>query len=277
TLIEGQSLRLLSLTATTTDDWRLAEVEYLLRLANQRILTSKDGRTALNLLNAADDILVELGDPRLYELREAIANDRAALSLVGQTDLDGVFLQLAALAAQIDKLPLLSVPDFSMRAAAAEPNADAIPVVQGRRQGLAGRFGEIARSTWAELKSLVVIQRSDASVRPLLPPEQQYYLRNNLRLLINQAQLALLDGRQAPYRESLANAVGWLEDYFPMQEAANRAVTATLAELSGLAISAEYPDVSASLLAIKAFIAEQHRLDKSGQNKSGKASAGAKP
>ncbi|MBT8139603.1 MAG: uroporphyrinogen-III C-methyltransferase [Gammaproteobacteria bacterium] len=262
TLIEGQSRRLLSLTATTTDDWRLAEVEYLLRLANQRILTSKDGRTALNLLQSADEILVELGDPRLFEVRKAIANDRAALSVVGQLDLDGVFLQLSALGAQVEKLPLLRVPEFSVRAA--QDNAEPIAVgadaaSDGATSGVVDKLREIGRSTWAELKSLVVIQQQDASVKPLLPPDQQYYLRNNLRLLINQAQLALLDGRQAPYSESLRSAVAWMQDYFPMKEAANAQVARQLADLSEVVVAAEYPDVSASLIAIKAFIAEQHR------------------
>lgn len=273
TLIEGQSRRLLSLTATTTDDWRLAEVEYLLRLANQRILTSKDGRTALNLLQAADEILVELGDPRLYAVREAIANDRAALSLVGQADLDGVFLQLSALAAQIDKLPLLSVPDFASRSPAEEPGGEASDTDAAASSGALQKLREIASSTWAEMKSLIVIQRQDAAVKPLLPPDQQQYLRGNLRLLINQAQLALLDGRQTPYRESLQSAVQLLNDHFPMQEAANRAVAGKLGELAGVTISADYPDVSASLLAIKAFIAEQHRLAK---GTASKAADGAK-
>ncbi|NNC55034.1 MAG: hypothetical protein HKO07_04845, partial [Pseudomonadales bacterium] len=279
TLIEGQSRRLLSLTATTTDDWRLAEVEYLLRLANQRILTSKDGRTALNLLQSADEILVELGDPRLFEVRKAIANDRAALSVVGQFDLDGVFLQLSALAAQVDKLPLLQVPEFSARAAS-DSGAEPIAVDTNNNvtpAGIAGKLREIGRSTWAELKSLVVIQQRDASVKPLLPPDQQYYLRNNLQLLINQAQLALLDGRQAPYSASLRSAFTWMQDYFPMQETANEQVAKQLADLSEVTVAAEYPDVSASLLAIKAFIAEQHRRSSAGSASGGAAQApGAK-
>ncbi|MBT8148651.1 MAG: uroporphyrinogen-III C-methyltransferase, partial [Gammaproteobacteria bacterium] len=273
--IEGHSRRLLSLTATTTDDWRLAEVEYLLRLANQRILTSKDGKTAINLLQAADQILLELGDPRLFPIREALANDKAALALVGDIDLDGVFLQLAALGRQINQLPILEVPEFAAVAveqdsAAAAGSAasdsaatDNAAAAVGPPSWLAS-LQEIASSTWSEIKSLVVIQQRDADIKPLLPPEQQYYLRNNLRLLINQAQIALLDGRQVPYSESLASAEAWLREHFPMQEQANQRAAQTLRELSAVPVSAEYPDVSASLLAIKGFIAEQHRLGQGG-------------
>lgn len=253
-IIEGHSRRLLSLTATTTDDWRLAEVEYLLRLANQRILTSKDGQSALNLLRASDQILLELGDPRLFSVRESIANDRAALAIVAQHDTEGVFLQLAALSGLIDDLPLLVVPEFS--------NDNDVEQGEGAESstGWQQQLRGIAESTWRELKSLIVIQARNADIKPLLPPEQQYYLRNNLRLLINQAQLALLDGRQAAYSESLANAEQWLQDYFPTEESAVTAVISELQQLQKLQIEVELPDVSNSLIAIKAFIADQHRI-----------------
>jgi uroporphyrin-3 C-methyltransferase len=254
-IIEGHSRRLLSLTATTTDDWRLAEVEYLLRLANQRILTSKDGESALNLLRASDQILLELNDPRLFSVRESIAQDRAALAIVGQQDLDGVFLQLSALARVIDQLPLLVVPEFTTERENVVA-ATAISETEGWQQKLQA----IGLSTWRELKSLLVIQSRDVDIKPLLPPEQQYYLRNNLRLLISQAQLALLDGRQTAYADSLSNASQWLDDYFPVDEAVIQAVIAELEQLQSLQVEVELPDVSNSLLAIKAFIADQHRI-----------------
>ena len=94
----------------------------------------------------------------------------------------------------------------------------------------------------------------------MLPPEQQFYLKNNLKLLLSQAQLALLDGRQYAYSDSLTTAVSWLEDYFPLQESANQTVLEALQRLSKLTITSEYPDVSDSLIAIKAVIAEQHRI-----------------
>ncbi|MCH1487692.1 MAG: uroporphyrinogen-III C-methyltransferase [Pseudomonadales bacterium] len=263
-VLDGHTRRLLSLTATTTDDWRLAEVEYLLRLANQRILISKDAQTALNLLQAADQIVLELGNPHLFTLREAIANDTAAIAMVGALDLDGVFLKLAAQARQIDKLLLLRVPEFTAQPASPThvfPGASEPAVPVSLTESWIARLREIAQSTWAEMKSLVVIQQRGSDIKPLLPPEQQYYLRNNLRLLINQAQLALLDGRAIPYRESLIEAVGLLETYFPLEQAANQKMASELTALAALTVTADYPDVSDSLTAINAFIAEQDRLN----------------
>ena len=81
-----------------------------------------------------------------------------------------------------------------------------------------------------------------------------------MRLLISQAQLALLDGRQQVYRQSLTNAADWVEEYFPQSSAVNAAMLQSLTRLSKLTISSEYPDVSDSLLAITAFIKQQHRM-----------------
>ena len=263
-VLDGHTRRLLSLTATTTDDWRLAEVEYLLRLANQRILISKDAQTALNLLQAADQIVLELGNPQLFTLREAIANDSAAIAMVGELDLDGVFLKLAEQARQIDKLLLLRVPEFTSQPAPPIHNlagASELAAPVSLTESWLARLQEIAQSTWAELKSLVVIQQRGSDIKPLLPPEQQYYLRNNLRLLINQAQLALLDGRAIPYRESLTEAVSLLENHFPLEQAANQQMVSELAALAAVKVTADYPDVSDSLIAIKAVFAEQDRLN----------------
>ncbi|MDB4430990.1 uroporphyrinogen-III C-methyltransferase [Pseudomonadales bacterium] len=263
-VLDGHTRRLLSLTATTTDDWRLAEVEYLLRLANQRILISKDAQTALNLLQAADQIVLKLGNPQLFTLREAIANDSAAIAMVGELDLDGVFLKLAAQARQIDKLLLLRVPEFTSQPAPPIHNlagASELAAPVSLTESWLARLQEIAQSTWAELKSLVVIQQRGSDIKPLLPPEQQYYLRNNLRLLINQAQLALLDGRAIPYRESLTEAVSLLENHFPLEQAANQQMVSELAALAAVKVTADYPDVSDSLIAIKAVFAEQDRLN----------------
>ncbi len=266
--IDAQSRRLLSLTATTTDDWRLAEVEYLLRLANQRIMTTKDGETALSLLKASDQIIKELADPRLFKLREALANDIAAISLIDEQDLDGVYLQLSSLGKQISRLPLLDIPRFEKAEAQEYTSNDSVKSEQSQAEEAVKSFlkttlnkiSEIGTSTWNELRKYIVIQQRETQIKPLLPPDQQYYLRNNLQLLLNQAQLALLDGRQAPYTESLNNAASWLREYFPLDEKANKVVLEEIEKLSEINVAVEYPDVTASLLAIRAFINEQHRM-----------------
>lgn len=256
-IIDSQGRRLRSLTSTTTDDWRLAEVEYLLRLANQRILISKDSTTALNLLATADQILLTLADPRFFDIRKAIAEDRAALLLVGQQDLDGVFLRLSALTQQLDKLPLIVMPTFDTTAKVEIDNVDD-SVLSSWQQSV----NAIGSATWQELKGLVVINQRDSDIKPLLPPDQQYYLRGNLQLMINQSQLALLDGRQAVYSDSLYRAERWLQDYFASDTDAIQSVIADIQQLQTIKVNIELPDIAGALLAVKQFFSEQRQIEK---------------
>ena len=255
-IIDSHGRRLRSLTSTTTDDWRLAEVEYLLRLANQRILISKDSATALNLLATADQILLTLADPRFFNIRKSIAEDRAALLLVGQQDLDGVFLRLSALTQQLDKLPLIAVPAFEIIDTIKIANVeDATASVWQQK------INAIGNATWQELKSLVVINKRDSDIRPLLPPDQQYYLRSNLQLMINQSQLALLDGRQAVYSDSLNRAERWMQDYFASDTDAIQSVIADIQQLQNIIVDIQLPDIANSLLAVKRFLSEQRQIE----------------
>ena len=256
-IIDSQGRRLRSLTSTTTDDWRLAEVEYLLRLANQRILISKDSATALNLLATADQILLTLADPRFFDIRKAIAEDRAALLLVGQQDLDGVFLRLSALTQQLNKLPLIVMPTFDTADKVEINNVDnsVLSVWQQKINAIGG-------ATWQELKGLVVINQRDSDIKPLLPPDQQYYLRGNLQLMINQSQLALLDGRQAVYSDSLYRAESWLQEYFASDTDAIQSVIADIQQLQTIKVNVELPDIANSLLAVKQFFSEQRQVEK---------------
>ena len=256
-IIDSQGRRLRSLTSTTTDDWRLAEVEYLLRLANQRILISKDSATALNLLATADQILLTLADPRFFDIRKAIAEDRAALLLVGQQDLDGVFLRLSALTQQLNKLPLIVMPTFDTADKVEINNVDD-SVLSVWQQ----KINAIGSATWQELKGLVVINQRDSDIKPLLPPDQQYYLRGNLQLMINQSQLALLDGRQAVYSDSLYRAESWLQEYFASDTDAIQSVIADIQQLQTIKVNVELPDIANSLLAVKQFFSEQRQIEK---------------
>ena len=207
--LDSNSRRLALVANTTPDDWQIAEVEYLLRLASQRLLIAKDGRTALNLLANADAILLSLADPSWLDLRTAIAADRLAIASVNELDVEGLFLRLAAISSKIETLPLLRsrLEQAGIIAVDELPASDEpMPVIASLQQ--------LAWQTWQELKTLVVVHTSAEPVKPLLPPEQHYYVRSNLRLLINQVQLALIDSRQSSYQYSLSQAVQWLNEYF---------------------------------------------------------------
>ena len=221
-------------------DWILAEAEYLLRLANERLQLAHDPDTARAALQAADGRLAALDDPALQPVREAIASEIAALEALPRVDVAGLAARLDALAGQVEKLPL------ARRYLPPEPLAG-------------GDVGETATSgegpwwerAWERLKDtiegLVVVRYNEQPVAPLLAPEQVSALRQGLVLELELARAALVRGDEALYRQSLERTARLVRQYFDPEDAATAALLKTLDELAGQRIQVSYPDLSESL------------------------------
>ncbi len=102
--VNGQGARLTELGSTTRSDWYLAEAAYLTRLANQRLQTERSTKNPLALLTQVDDLLSNLEQLDLFSVRAAVADDIMALLLAGVLDIEGVILEINALANQINRL-----------------------------------------------------------------------------------------------------------------------------------------------------------------------------
>ena len=111
--IDVLSRHVRELAGSNRDGWQLAEVEYLLRLANQKLLMTSDVISARALLRDADTILLELDDYSLFPIREALAEDLAVLRMVPHLDQEGIYLRLSALSRQVAVLPLLQPEGFN--------------------------------------------------------------------------------------------------------------------------------------------------------------------
>lgn len=238
--IQQLSDKVQSLSSVDRNDWLLAEAEYLLRLANQRLQLSGDSRAAAQLLASADTILRELDDPALYPVREALAAELAALQGSSGFDLEGAYLQLQGLADAAESLAVYEAPSYQ---AEPQPARDA-----SWQEGLKAGF----ERAWAKLRSYVRIRQHDEKFKAELAPEQATALRASLRMMLEQAQLALLAERPALYRRSLDKALAWLERYYPLNDG-SQALAASLEELRAAEIRAERPDISASLRALKDY------------------------
>ncbi|ABE60451.1 uroporphyrinogen-III C-methyltransferase [Chromohalobacter israelensis] len=222
-------------------EWLHAEAEYLLRLANQRLRLERDVQGAQALLEAADQRLAEADNPALIPVRRAIQSELAALDSVPRVDQTGLYLALMAQQEQLATLPLKQ--DVEEIAA---QNADDSPLEGGWREQLA-RLG-------GELKDLVVVRRHDEALEALMTPEQESYLRQNVRLLLEQAQLALLKTEPKLYRASLDKATTLIERYYDTER---EAVTTSLERLRSMrdkTIRPELPDISESQQTLKDFI-----------------------
>ncbi len=262
--VTGVTREISTLTSADRTDWMLAEVEYLLRLANQRVLMEDDVAGAEVILQSADRILLELDDSRLHKVRAAVTKDISALRAAGELDTAGIYLRLAAAAGQIDGLPLIVASD-EMRKAQAEAKT------AGTGLDEAESVEEAVGRVWERLRGLVVVRHRDDPVRPLLPPSQEYYLRQNLRMLLGQAQLALLRNSQPVYRTSLESARDWLRRYFPADAPAVQAMQMTIAELLRFDVGPRNTDVSGSLNALREFLAGRHWKSPTSKAAPGKA------
>jgi len=231
-----------SLAASDEDSWLRAEAQYLLRLANQRILMARDPKSALALLQSADNILKELEDPGLYEVRAAIASEIAALRAVPPVDVEGIYLRLSALGEQATNLRIFQLPD-----------ADTF--VEDSTGGdwqtrLQRGYEEAAH----KLSQYVIVRRRDVPVQALMDPQWEGLVRQNLRMLLEQAQVALLTGNQALYEASLERARHWVGQFFDSDEVAARAMDREISELQELTVQVDLPDLSSSLRALDTAI-----------------------
>ena len=241
--------------STSEADWRLAEAQYLLRLANQRVLMGQRPEGALTLLRSADKVLADLDDVSLYSLRQALAQDIAKLEAVPKLDVEGTYLRLAALIEQSRELPTLSLeqqrqlPDMLT-----EITPDAVD--ETLQQDIQSALGRAMSS----LESLVVIQQHDRAVEPLLSPEQGHYLRQNLQLLLEQAQLALLRQQQVIYETSLSRSIELIGRYFDAANSATQALSQALEQLNRLQVAPQMPSINGSLDKLQQHMADLTRL-----------------
>lgn len=226
-------------------DWALAETEQLLLVANYRLQLARDPETAVAALRAADRQLQQLGDPRLLPVRRLVAAEITQLQSLERADVPGIALKLGSLAKTVDQLPL----DFERRFAA--------PMTAPVSKEAQTTGWGVLRQMWHDLLGLVRIRKDTESQQPLLAPEQQYFLRENLRLMLYGTQLAVLQGDVATYTQSIDSAQNWIHAYFKTDAKAVVHMREELQALLNEKIAIELPDISESLEALRAVASKK--------------------
>lgn len=247
--VAHNSERLGKLPGAERQDWLLAEAEYLLRLANQRLELERDWDGAVSMLTAADNVLIETRNPRLDKVRAQIARELMALRAVPAVDRVGAIFRLQALQEQVTSLPWMPeklIPDVAVEE---EPRV-------------------LEEQTWYwnawftvkdNVTRMVRIRERDAPIAAPLTPDQQYYLQQNMHLMLEQAQVALLREQTELYTHSLGRVQEWLDQYLVMEDERTRAARAALAQLAAWDVSPERPDVTKSLILLQKLVEEQRR------------------
>jgi len=250
--LQAQSERLASFSANDHESWLRAEVQYLLRLANQRVIMARDTQSALALLGSADSILQQLDDVSMHEVRAAIAAEQAALRAVPRVDVEGIYLRLSALIEQADRLVIFQMPEQE------DQVAESGAVEDDWQVRLERGYEQAAR----KLSDYIVIRRRDVPMQALMDPQWEGLVRQNLRMLLEQAQVALLSGNQTLYVESLQRSQHWVAQFFDTDETAARAMSRELAQLESRTVQVVMPDLTRSLQALDASV--KKRLQQGG-------------
>ena len=249
----GQQAQLELLYRAVTEDnieAILADVETSVSMAGQQLAAGGNPQAALFALQSADQRLARGNDARLQGLRAAIGRDIERLRTASGGDSVTIAARLDSIVDGIDGLTLIAgnkrVPGERAAPLANESETGGAAPTQNwfRRMFSAGALGE-------ELAQLVRVSRIDAPDAALVAPEQAYFLRENLRLLLLNARLTLVGRNDALFRSDLDRVIGWLGTYY---DRGDRKVVATIEQLRQLKAAraaTSIPTVSESLAAVR--------------------------
>ncbi|MET0356977.1 MAG: uroporphyrinogen-III C-methyltransferase, partial [Cellvibrio sp.] len=253
--LDGTTSKVLALTNLNKDDWKLAEVDYLLRMANQRILMEHEAVNSLALAQSANSVLAELQNADLFPARKKLSEEIEALKLAHKVDREGLYLQLLAITQQIENLPLIE-PLF-------EEDEETIAAMNEAEEAPATSIWQsiknVGKSAWHKLSMYVRVRDQGRRVDAILPPEDQMYLKQNLRLMLEQAQIGLLREEQHVYQASLEKAQNWIRDYYPLNDQ-SQIVLNDLEQLKKSNVQQPLPDFTGSAALVKEYLRHKDRL-----------------
>ena len=245
TQLEGAVTRL---ERSKPSDWLIHEAEYLIRIAARTMWLERDTLAARGLLNDAGNRLAELNDPEFLPVRKLIHQDIKQLQLMPVLNTENVILSLMGLNRQLANLPLL------MQQVTTAQYDDALPELSEDIND----WQENLAKTWHNfLDTFVVIHVRDGSAKPLLSPQYQENLRENLSLKLQQAQWAAREEKSTLYLATLAEIQMWLTQYFDMNEVSTQSFLSSINQLKKERINFDYPSSLSSLSAIRNILTDR--------------------
>ncbi|HEY1231232.1 MAG TPA: uroporphyrinogen-III C-methyltransferase, partial [Ramlibacter sp.] len=243
--------------AKNRDDWALSEIEQVLSTASQQLQLAGNVQGALIALQNADRSLSRSDKPQFITIRRAIARDIDKLKALPQVDQAGIALRLDNVISQIDNLPLLA--DEKPAEPIAPPRVNPVPVA-GKP---AANLTFLARATdtwrnwshemWDDMRQLIRVRTVDQPDALMLSPGEAYFVRENLKLRLLNARLALLSRNEGTFRDDLASAQQMLARYFDTKARSTQSVQGLLRQVQANNVTIEVPDLSESLNAVRNY------------------------
>lgn len=227
--------------------FELASVEQLLLLANDRLQLAGDVPAALVALEEADARLAALREPRLHAVRQALAQERALLQAVPQTDYTGAALTLSSLIERAPQLPLATRAPSHFDA---HPRHLAIP-------DDARWYQRLWLSVSEALGNIFTVRRDNGPPPQLLSQEQEALIAQMLALKLEGARVALLRRDTVSFRDLSESAGLWLDQYFRRDDPGVQAAKSELQRLQPMDLNPPLPDITRSLDLLRRFLAPQ--------------------
>lgn len=221
----------------SSNQWQLAEAEYLMRIANHKLSLAQDVTTALTALQQADEKLRDSGDLGLISIREKLAAEISLLKAIKPVDITGMASTLQSMSQQAGQLKLAGA---ALTTSTATNNSDG-------EKPMGRSLDTLLSDGWKGFRELMVVRRHDQPVSAMLPPTQSYFLYENMRMQLEGARLALLRQESILFKSSLDTAIDWLNSFFNKEDRATQNMLATLNELKATDLKPAMPDISGSL------------------------------
>lgn len=251
------------------DEWALAEIEQVLATASQQLQLAGNVQGALIALQNADGRLAKSDKPQFITIRRALARDIEKLKVLPALDLTGIALRLDSVIAQIDHIPLWADEKSVVTTVAPKTPLRILPKANGKSKDgdkvvnnesdisftarAQDAWQSFSSEMWSDVRQLIRVRNVESPDALLLAPSQGYFARENLKLRLLNARLALLSRNEGAFRSDLIAAQDSLNKYFDARTKQAQTVQALLRQVQSSNLSIEMPSLSDSLNAVRNY------------------------
>jgi uroporphyrin-3 C-methyltransferase/uroporphyrinogen III methyltransferase/synthase len=240
----------------------------VLSTASQQLQLAGNVQGALIALQNADRSLSRSDKPQFITIRRAIARDIDKLKALPQVDQAGIALRLDNVIGQIDSLPLLSdekpaepsapgrvnaPPPSSSKVKGVAASAPAPAPVLSLGQRMTETWRNWSHEMWDDIRQLIRVRTVDTPEALMLSPSESYFVRENLKLRLLNARLALLSRNEGTFRDDIGSAQQMVTRYFDTKARSTQAAQALLRQVQANNVTIEVPDLSESLNAVRNY------------------------
>ena len=224
-------------------DWLFSEADFLLNNALRKLVLDNDVDTAVSLLKLADETLAKVNNSQSAAIRSAINQDLKQLLSVAGVDQNAVMQKLSQLANTVDELPVLDV-NFGDDQNATKLSDSLSDWAENAEKSATSFFNHFIR----------ISPKHGADRKELLAPNQDIYLRENIRLRLQLAIMAVPRQQNELYKQSLEAVASWIRSYFDTNAEVTQSFLKSVDELSEVSIYVDVPSQLQSLSMLDKYL-----------------------